>query len=71
MHQNKPLSLSKALLQQAIVVTALCAASTVALALPSDRSQQISLVADHATYNDKTGVTTYSGNVVIEQGSMK
>ncbi|MBF7690321.1 MULTISPECIES: lipopolysaccharide transport periplasmic protein LptA [Acinetobacter] len=40
-------------------------------ALPSDRNQPISLVADRATYNDKTGVTTYTGNVIIEQGTMK
>ncbi|EPR80678.1 LptA, protein essential for LPS transport across the periplasm [Acinetobacter gerneri DSM 14967 = CIP 107464 = MTCC 9824] len=42
-----------------------------AFALQSDRNQPISLVADRATYNDKTGVTTYSGNVIIEQGTMK
>jgi lipopolysaccharide export system protein LptA len=48
---------------------ALSSAST--FALPSDRNQQLSLVADRATYNDKTGVTTYTGNVVIEQGTMK
>jgi lipopolysaccharide export system protein LptA len=45
--------------------------SASALAFPSDRSQPISLVADKATYNDKTGITTYTGNVVIEQGTMK
>lgn len=45
--------------------------SLTAFALPSDRNQAISLVADKATYNDKTGLTTYTGNVVIEQGSMK
>lgn len=42
-----------------------------AFALPSDRNQPISLVADKATFNDKTGVTTYTGNVVIQQGTMK
>ncbi|OTG66472.1 lipopolysaccharide transport periplasmic protein LptA [Acinetobacter silvestris] len=71
MHHNKPISLSKKIFQHIIMVTSLCVVSTVTFALPSDRSQQISLIADHATYNDKTGVTTYSGNVVIEQGSMK
>jgi lipopolysaccharide export system protein LptA len=45
--------------------------SASAFALPSDRNQPISLVADRATYNDKTGITTYTGNVVIEQGTMK
>lgn len=48
---------------------ALC--SVAAFALPSDRQQPISLVADRATFNEKTGVTTYSGNVIIEQGTMK
>lgn len=40
-------------------------------ALPSDRQQPISLLADRATFNEKTGVTTYSGNVIIEQGTMR
>lgn len=45
--------------------------ATTVFALPSDRSKPISLVADKATYNDKSGLTTYTGNVIIEQGSMK
>ncbi|WP_228703830.1 lipopolysaccharide transport periplasmic protein LptA [Acinetobacter larvae] len=51
-----------------------CAATLCSMhsfALDSDRNQPISLVADRATYNDKTGVTTYSGNVVIQQGTLK
>ncbi len=40
-------------------------------ALPSDRQQTVTLDADRATFNDKTGVTTYSGNVVITQGSIR
>jgi len=59
------------LLKQAIGVAAIVLSSTSSFALPSDRNQQLSLVADRATYNDKTGVTTYTGNVVIEQGTMK
>ncbi len=39
--------------------------------MPSDRNQPISLVADRATFNEKTGITTYTGNVIIEQGTMK
>lgn len=42
-----------------------------ALALPSDSSQAINLEADRATYNEKTGITTYTGNVVIQQGTIK
>ena len=42
-----------------------------ARALPSDASQPIRLLADKATYSERTGVTTYSGNVTIEQGTLK
>ena len=45
--------------------------SVAALAIPSDRQQPISLVADRATFNERTGITTYTGNVIIEQGTMK
>ncbi len=60
-----------AFLKQVVCVTALALTSATSFALPSDRNQQLSLVADRATYNDKTGITTYTGNVVIEQGTMK
>ena len=69
MLQNPKLS-RKAFLKVAIV-GALSVSAMSAFALPTDRNQPISLVADRATYNDKTGYTTYSGNVIIEQGSMK
>lgn len=52
-----------------VAVVALSSAS--GFALPSDRNQQLSLAAENATYNSKTGITTYTGNVVIEQGTMK
>lgn len=39
-------------------------------ALPEDRDQPIRVSADSATINDKTGITTYKGNVVITQGSL-
>lgn len=54
-----------------VILGALSSTAMSAFALPTDRNQPISLVADRATYNDKTGYTTYTGNVVIEQGSMK
>ena len=69
MFQNPKLS-RKAFLKVAIV-GALSVSAISAYALPSDRNQPVSLVADRATYNDKTGYTTYSGNVIIEQGTMK
>ena len=58
-------------LQQAAVVSLLGLGAVSAWALPSDRNQQITLLADRATFSEKTGVTTYTGNVVIEQGTMK
>ncbi|GAA0313279.1 lipopolysaccharide transport periplasmic protein LptA [Psychrobacter aestuarii] len=40
-------------------------------ALPSDGNQPIKLLADKATYSERTGVTSYSGNVIITQGTLK
>ena len=42
-----------------------------AMALPSDAQQPIRLLADKATYSERTGVTSYSGNVTITQGTLK
>lgn len=42
-----------------------------AIALPSDAQQPIRLLADRATYSERTGVTSYSGNVTITQGTLK
>ena len=42
-----------------------------AYALPSDRNQPISLDADRALFNEKTGLTTFVGNVIIQQGTLK
>ncbi len=40
-------------------------------ALPSDANQPIKLLADKATYSERTGITSYSGSVVITQGTLK
>lgn len=40
-------------------------------ALPSDANQSIKLLADKATYSERTGITSYSGNVIITQGTFK
>ena len=71
MHQTNSHSQVKKILKNTVLGVTLSACSIFAYALPSDRNQPISLLADLATYNDKTGVTTYSGNVIIEQGTMK
>ena len=48
----------------------LCISSLVQ-ALPEDALQPIHITADNATRNDKTGITIYSGDVILTQGSMK
>jgi len=67
----KPFLMNQSFLKKTICTVSLICMSAGAFALPSDRTQPISLVADKATYNDNTGVTTYTGNVIIEQGTMK
>lgn len=42
-----------------------------ALALPEDRNQPIQLEASRGQIDQKTGVSTYEGNVVITQGSLR
>lgn len=44
---------------------------SVSHALPSDAKNPIRLTADKATFSEKTGITTYSGNVIITQGTFK
>jgi lipopolysaccharide export system protein LptA len=45
-------------------------ASNLALALPDDANQPISIIADSAFKDDKLGLTIYEGNVSINQGSL-
>ncbi|NBA97109.1 lipopolysaccharide transport periplasmic protein LptA [Pseudomonas sp. R5(2019)] len=45
--------------------------SASAWALPTDRDQPIRIQADDAQLDDKQGIATYKGDVVITQGSMK
>ena len=40
-------------------------------ALPDDRDQPIHITADKAVRDEKRGVTIYSGNVEMRQGSME
>ena len=71
MNHKSKLTAPKALIKQAALVGLAVLSSAGAWAIPSDRSQPITLLADRATFSERTGVTTYSGNVVIEQGTMK
>lgn len=45
--------------------------SASAWALPDDRDQPIRIQADNAQLDDKKGIATYTGDVIITQGSMK
>ncbi|MEO8489967.1 MULTISPECIES: lipopolysaccharide transport periplasmic protein LptA [unclassified Pseudomonas] len=45
--------------------------SVSAWALPNDSEQPIHIQADDAQLDDKQGVATYTGGVIITQGSMK
>lgn len=45
--------------------------SVSAWALPTDRDQPIHIQSDDAQLDDKQGIATYTGNVIITQGSMK
>lgn len=53
-----------------LVALALLALSANLHALPTDRDQPIHIEADNAVRNQKAGITTYSGNVVMDQGSI-
>ena len=71
MRQNLNTQYRSSFLKQVACVAVVALSSASGFALPSDRNQQLSLAAENATYNSKTGITTYTGNVVIEQGTMK
>ena len=49
----------------------LLAAAGSALALSTDRDQPVEIQADFAEMDDEAGTTTYIGNVVVTQGSIK
>lgn len=53
-----------------IMASILCCASVGAHALESDRKQPIAIEADQGSLDQKNQVTTFSGNVIIKQGSL-
>lgn len=67
---NLPKTMQKALPITTFFAFTLLSGGT-ANALPSDANEPIRLLADKATYSERTGVTTYSGNVTITQGTLK
>lgn len=54
-----------------LVFAALVALVQTAFALDSDRNQPASVEADEVEYDFRTGVRTYKGNVIVEQGSLR
>ncbi len=48
-----------------------CGWNPQALALSSDREQPIELEADSANIDERTGVSVYTGNVLVTQGSTR
>ncbi|CAM4066915.1 lipopolysaccharide transport periplasmic protein LptA [Psychrobacter arenosus] len=67
---NKTLAHRKQL-AKTILLGGLVGISAAANALPSDSNEPIKLLADKATYSERTGVTSYSGNVIITQGTLR
>jgi lipopolysaccharide export system protein LptA len=63
-------SLIKLSLRRLLLSSLLLMASSLALALPDDANQPISIVADSAIKDGKLGLTIYEGNVSITQGSL-
>lgn len=53
-----------------IIAMGLALTANFAMALPDDRNKPIEIQADSAERDAKTGITTYTGNVDIKQGSI-
>lgn len=56
---------------RSLLAAALLLAATAAPALPTDRDQPVQIAANAVRYNEKTGIATYTGAVLIRQGSME
>ncbi len=54
-----------------VLAVALAGVPGIALALPDDAQQNMSISADDYIFNVKTSTTTFVGNVVLQQGSLK
>lgn len=54
-----------------LLATCLLAFSSAVVALPDDRNQPIHISADSASIDENTGITAYSGDVTIRQGSLE
>ncbi|MDD7805434.1 MAG: lipopolysaccharide transport periplasmic protein LptA [Endozoicomonas sp. (ex Botrylloides leachii)] len=52
-------------------ILAIMLAPAIAIALPSDRYQKIEVVSNSASLDSKKGISIYSGNVIMTQGSIR
>jgi len=59
--------------RQLLGLLALCllAVAGAARALPTDRDQPVKVVADSASFDQKSGIAIYTGNVFIQQGTLE
>lgn len=53
-----------------IILTLLLSTSQLAFALKSDSDQPVTIDSNTATYDDKKGISIYTGNVITIQGSL-
>jgi lipopolysaccharide export system protein LptA len=62
---------ARVLLEAALAAWLLAVPATGAWALESDRAQPIQVEADSVEIDDRKGLSTYQGNVVIRQGTIR
>jgi len=58
-------------LYPALLLLAVCLTSTGSWALQTDRKQAVKVEADKASIEKQSGKSTYTGNVMVQQGSMR
>lgn len=56
---------------KALLLAGLALLAQASFALPGDRDQPVQIAANSARFNEKTGIATYTGAVVVRQGSME
>jgi len=68
---NYPTGIIPRIIPKIILSALLLHPVSIAYALKSDRNQPIKIEADHVEINEKTEISHYRGNVLMEQGSLK
>lgn len=67
---KSPTGITKRILSHSLLSLTLLLIPVSLLALSSDRNQPINLEADDADIDDLKGISIYTGNVILTQGSM-